>query len=133
MLCQNIGETNFPPQEILQSGSKAKDGERKRKKRLNDGNNNGQLRIAHATSAELRIVPLGSSSNLTVRQRGKAIYSVFFLGGSSSVLAVLATILMSAIMMGVFQNSKVPPRPSISQVEDFVVGVIIVPHGRGLN
>ena len=74
-------------------------------------------------------MPLGSS----VRQRGKTIYSGFFLGGSSSVLAVLATILMSAIMMGVFQNSKVPPRPSISQVEDFVVGVIIVPHGRGLN
>ena len=66
-------------------------------------NNNGQLRIANATSggarkppSELRIVPLGSSSRLTVRQRGKVIYSVFFLGGSSSVLAVLATIIMSA-------------------------------------
>ena len=45
---------------------------------------------------ELRIVPLGSSISLTVRQMGKAIYSVFFLGGSSSKLAVLATILMSA-------------------------------------
>ena len=45
--------------------------------------------------AELRIVPLGSSISLTVRQRGKAIYSVFFQGGSSSMLAVLATILMS--------------------------------------
>ena len=41
-------------------------------------------------------MPLGSSISLTVRQRGKAIYSVFFLEGSSSVLAVLATILMSA-------------------------------------
>ena len=45
--------------------------------------------------AELRIVPLGSSISLTVKQRGKAIYSEFFLGGSSSELAVLATILMS--------------------------------------
>ena len=45
--------------------------------------------------SELRIVPLGSSSRLTVRQRGTEIYSVFFLGGSSSVLAVLTTILMS--------------------------------------
>ena len=45
--------------------------------------------------AELRIVPLGSSISLIVRQRGNTIYSVFFLGGSSSVLAVLATILMS--------------------------------------
>ena len=34
-------------------------------------------------------------NQLTVRQRGKLIYSVFFLGGSTSVLAVLATILMS--------------------------------------
>ena len=49
--------------------------------------------------AELRIVTLGSSISLTVRQRGKAIYSVFFLGGSSSVLAVLATILLSALVV----------------------------------
>ena len=49
----------------------------------------------HAHMAELRIVPLGSAISLTVRQRGKAIYSVFFLRGSSSMLAVLATILMS--------------------------------------
>ena len=47
------------------------------------------------SQSELRIVPLGSSISLTVRQRGKAINSLFFLGGSSSVLAVLATILQS--------------------------------------
>ena len=38
-------ETNFHTREIPQSGSKAKDGEKrekKRKKKLNDGNNNGQ-------------------------------------------------------------------------------------------
>ena len=56
-------------------------------------------------SAELRIVPLGSSISLTVRQRGKAIYSVFFLGGSSSVLVVLATILMSGFLYVQFLNS----------------------------
>ena len=44
---------------------------------------------------ELRIVPPGSSISLTVRQRGKAIYSVFFFGGFSSVLAVLAIIFIS--------------------------------------
>ena len=38
------------------------------------------------------IVPEGSSSSLTVRQRGRAIYSVIILGGPASVLAVLATI-----------------------------------------
>ena len=38
-----VGETNFHALEIPRSGSKAKDGERERKKeRLNDGNNNGQ-------------------------------------------------------------------------------------------
>ena len=39
-----LGETNFRTREIPRSGSKAEDGEeRKRKKeRLNDGNNNGQ-------------------------------------------------------------------------------------------
>ena len=41
-----LGETNFYTREIPQSGSKAKDGEKKRrrgeKERLNDGNNNGQ-------------------------------------------------------------------------------------------
>ena len=40
-------------------------------------------------------MPFGSSISLTVRQMGKVIYSVFFLGGSSSVFVVLATILMS--------------------------------------
>ena len=52
-------------------------------------------RFIKINRSELRIVPLGSSISLTVRQRGKAIYSVFFLGGSSSMIAVLATILMS--------------------------------------
>ena len=44
-----LGETNFQPQEFPRSVSKAKDGkERNREKeRLNDGNNNGQLHIAH--------------------------------------------------------------------------------------
>ena len=38
-----LGETNFNIREIPRSGSKAKDGEREKKKeRLNDGNNNGQ-------------------------------------------------------------------------------------------
>ena len=42
-----LGETNFRTREIPRSGSKAKDGEKKRKKRrANDGNNNGQLRNA---------------------------------------------------------------------------------------
>ena len=46
-----LGETNFHTREFPRSGSKAKDGEKKRKKeRLNDVNNNGQLRIANATS-----------------------------------------------------------------------------------
>ena len=47
-----LGETNFCTWEIPRSGSKAKDGEREKRKkeRLNDGNNNGQLRIANATS-----------------------------------------------------------------------------------
>ena len=40
-----LGETNFHEWEIPRSGSKAKYGEKKRKRkkeRLNDGNNNGQ-------------------------------------------------------------------------------------------
>ena len=40
-----LGETNFRTRDIPQSGSKAKDGEREKKKekrRLNDGENNGQ-------------------------------------------------------------------------------------------
>ena len=39
-----LGETNFRTREIPRSGSKAKDGEKKRKKkkRPNDGKNNGQ-------------------------------------------------------------------------------------------
>ena len=42
-----LGEQLFHTWEIPRSGSKAEDGEkRKRKKRLNDGDNNGQLRIA---------------------------------------------------------------------------------------
>ena len=48
-----LGETNFHTWEFPRSGSKAKDKERekrKREERLNDGNNNGQLRIANATS-----------------------------------------------------------------------------------
>ena len=42
-------------QEFPRSGSKAKDGEKKKERRgLNDGNNNGQLRIANATSGGAR-------------------------------------------------------------------------------
>ena len=46
-----FGETNFHTGEFPRSGSKAKDGEKeeRKKERLNDGNNNGQLRIANAT------------------------------------------------------------------------------------
>ena len=44
-----LGETNFQPQEFPRSGSKAKDGKNK-EERLNDGNNNGQVCIANATS-----------------------------------------------------------------------------------
>ena len=36
MLCINIGETNVQPREIPRSGSKAKDGERKREKEKKD-------------------------------------------------------------------------------------------------
>ena len=44
-----MGETNFHTREFPLSGSKAKDGEKKRetkKERAKVGNNNGQLRIA---------------------------------------------------------------------------------------
>ena len=40
-----LGEKLFGAWEIPRSGSKAKDGEKKKRERLNDGNNNGQLRI----------------------------------------------------------------------------------------
>ena len=43
-------ETNFQPRKFPRSGSKAKDGGKKKgKKTLNGDNNNGQLRIANAT------------------------------------------------------------------------------------
>ena len=47
-----LGGKNCLPWEFPRSGSKAKDGEKKKRKRerLKDGNNNGQLRIANATS-----------------------------------------------------------------------------------
>ena len=46
-----LGETNFQPREFPRWGSKAKDGEkRKRERRAKVCNNNGQLRIANATS-----------------------------------------------------------------------------------
>ena len=48
-----LGETNYHTRGFPRSGSKAKDGEKKRE-RLNDGNNNGQLRIANATSGGAR-------------------------------------------------------------------------------
>ena len=41
-----LGDKNIHTREIPRSGSKAKDGEKRGEKRLNDGNNNGQLRIA---------------------------------------------------------------------------------------
>ena len=54
-----MGETNFQTREFPRSGSKAKEGEKKRerekkkeKKTLNDGNNNGQLRIATPPRAD---------------------------------------------------------------------------------
>ena len=37
-----MGETNFQPRKIPRSGSKAKDGEKREKERLNDSDNNGQ-------------------------------------------------------------------------------------------
>ena len=50
-----ILETNVKPWEFPQSGSKAKDGEkRERERRAKVGNNNGQLRIANATSCGAR-------------------------------------------------------------------------------
>ena len=49
-----LGETNFHTREFPRSGSKAKDGEREKKERLNYGNNNGQLRIANTTSGGAR-------------------------------------------------------------------------------
>ena len=39
---KRVGEKLFRTWEIPRSGSKAEDGEKKGKKRLNDGNNNGQ-------------------------------------------------------------------------------------------
>ena len=45
---------------------------------------------------EIRVVLFISSISLTVRQREKGMYSVKIGGGSSSVLAMLETILMSA-------------------------------------
>ena len=52
-----LGETNVKPWEFPQSGSKAKDGEKRerererKRERAKIGNNNGQLRIANATSS----------------------------------------------------------------------------------
>ena len=37
-----LGETDFGTREIPRSGTKAEDGEKEKKERLNDGNNNGQ-------------------------------------------------------------------------------------------
>ena len=53
---QILGETNFQFREFPRSVTKAKDGEKKkeRERRLNDGNNNGQLRIANTTSGGAR-------------------------------------------------------------------------------
>ena len=47
-----MGETIFQSWEFPQSGSKAKDG--KEKRILKVGNNNGQLRLANATSGGAR-------------------------------------------------------------------------------
>ena len=45
-----LREINFQPREFPRSVSRAKDREKRmREKRLNDGNNNGQLRIANPT------------------------------------------------------------------------------------
>ena len=48
-----LGEKLFHTWEIPRSGSKAEDGEKRERKRLNDGNNNGQAmhgaRLAHAS------------------------------------------------------------------------------------
>ena len=48
-----LGETNFHTWEFPQSGSKVKEGDREKKERLNDGNNNGK-HIANATSGGAR-------------------------------------------------------------------------------
>jgi hypothetical protein len=55
-----------------------------------------QIAIKLYNKSDIRIVLFGSSISLTVRQRGRGIYSVKMWGGSSSVLVMLATILMSA-------------------------------------
>ena len=53
-----LGQKLFRTRDFPRSGSKAKDGEeekkREKEKRLNDGYNNGQLRIANATSGGAR-------------------------------------------------------------------------------
>ena len=45
-----MGGNNFYTRQFPPSGSKAKDGEKRKKERLNDSNKNGQLRIANASS-----------------------------------------------------------------------------------
>ena len=51
---KNFWGNKFQPREIPRSGSKAKDGG---EKRPNVGNNNGELRIANATSGGARKPP----------------------------------------------------------------------------
>ena len=54
-----MGENLFRTWEFPRSGSKAKDGEKKKKRRerLNDGDNNAQLRMAHTSTHSARKPP----------------------------------------------------------------------------
>ena len=54
----------------MKSGSKAKDGKERERdwaKRLNDGNNNGKLRIANATSGGARKAAWAKSNKIIAR------------------------------------------------------------------
>ena len=52
-LCQNIGRNKFSASGDSRSGSKAKDGKKRKQERLKVGNINGQLRIANANVANI--------------------------------------------------------------------------------
>ena len=65
-----LGQKLFRTREFPQSGSKAKDGEKKRRERLNNGNNNGQAthgarKHAWRTQAAWANTPPPPDSNIT--------------------------------------------------------------------
>ena len=66
-----LGETNFQPREIPRSGSKAKDGKRKEKKRPKVGNNKGQLRIATPPRVVHTKPPGPKIANIVTTKKGK--------------------------------------------------------------